>query len=131
MSLPSHETTITFTGASDDLIYIDGDLPGCDEYNIFKDELYIATFEIVQILETTCTSCKHKETKEYICVKINCFYNGGWYFAVEPVEDENDCDKFKIPDHWIFTTTNCPSSNHSTQLTIEKVENSCIVRREE
>jgi hypothetical protein len=34
-------TTITIYGASDDLIYVDGDVPGCNEYGAWRNPKYV------------------------------------------------------------------------------------------
>lgn len=79
---------IEFYGASDDLIEVDGDAPGCDEYNVISDGPLIATFAV--------------EADEGGC-RVHAIYTTGgvWSFAVAQMEED-----FPVPADWTISTAN-------------------------
>ena len=66
-------------GASDDLLEIEGDILGADEYNVFSDEIllgyiYLCNFDTDLML------------------KIYVLYDGYWSFALSPQDEEKPFD---------------------------------------
>lgn len=64
--------TIELYGASDDLIEVDGDLPGCDEYN--AEDAYFVLFGVADS-----------------AVRVRVWYTsrGVWAIAAEPLDESS------------------------------------------
>jgi hypothetical protein len=77
--------TITIYGASDDLIEVDGDCAGCDEYNARMHGILAGTLHL-------------EDGKNHI--RVHCVYDGSWSFAVCP--QDGDCDNMPFPINYSF-----------------------------
>jgi hypothetical protein len=86
-------TSVTFYGASDDLIEVEGDAPGCDEYN--EDD---ASFLVVCDGDAGCI------------VHIGYTHNGTWQIGVQPIGEN-----VPMPNATIGAT------GYSAHLTIPEV----------
>ena len=68
--------TVAFWGASDDLVEVEGDLPGCDEHGAYNsgDDLINAKFLI---------------TAEHGRMHVYAIYDGQWAFAPALVDEDD------------------------------------------
>ena len=74
---------VSFWGSSDDLVEIDGDIPGCDEYNVYQ--------KISGIMD------KFRIYSSEGDLDIYAVYNGEWVFAPGLAVDEPDQEGVSIP----------------------------------
>jgi hypothetical protein len=101
---------VTFQGASDDLVEIDG-APGADEFNVYDEHGYAGTW-LVQ--ETD------KGADDFVGLRfyVDAYYRGTWSFALRQVE-EGDA----LPgDMMVLTTTNETENDYTTLLWIDTGE---------
>ena len=97
---------ITFQGASDDLVEIDG-APGADEFNVYDERGYAGTWLVEGGNDSTDG---FKGLRFY----VDAYYRGTWSFAVRQV-DEGD----KFGDLMMLTTTNQTINEYTTLLWID------------
>ncbi len=76
--------TVSFWGASDDLVEIEGDIPGCDEYNVYQ--------EIRNTMDRFRISSSEGDLDVY------AIYNGEWMFAPALAVNETDEEGIKVPN---------------------------------
>lgn len=89
---------ISFWGSSDDLIEVDGDLSGCDEYMLTDFSTWIGVIE-------------HYDSGDKI--KVYAYYDGCWAFGVG-IYDEGH----KMPEWPVNFVTNT-ENNYSVRMGIE------------
>ena len=98
--------TIKIYGASDDLIEVEGDCPGCDEYNARMKGILAGTLHIED-------GTNH--------IRVHCIYDGAWAFAVCP--QDGDCDI--LP--WVVSYSFGMDSSYSQTVKIEVTDNCTVV----
>jgi hypothetical protein len=101
---------VTFQGASDDLVEING-APGADEFNVYEQSgYYMGTWQVLG---------------EHIWLMVDAYYDGTWSFAVrQPQED------WKLPeDLMILTTTNETINGYTTMLWIDTKEEPVSIKK--
>lgn len=67
--------TVKIYGASDDLVEVEGQLRGCDEFNAFGDTEHIGNIQIATA----------KDAPGYTVAAV---YTGCWSFAVAPIDED-------------------------------------------
>lgn len=103
---------VTFQGASDDLVEIDG-APGADEFNVYDDGStsgYAGTWQVLG---------------EHIYLMVDAYYDGTWSFAVRQPAEGN-----KFPgDLMILTTTNETINDYTTMLWIDTKDEPVSIKK--
>ncbi len=95
--------SITFWGASDDLVEIEGDLEGCDEYPLGILNSDLGQYTIFEV----------RTDRERVEIVATYTYSGTWTFMpVLPTED----DPWPA---WPMQVSASPQNDYSLQLTIE------------
>lgn len=79
---------ITIYGASDDLVEIEGDIPGADEYGCYKSSgLIHGRIEL--------------ESKSFMArIWIYCIYDGCWHFSFGMAEEGDAYPQWPIKTEW-------------------------------
>jgi len=95
---------VTFQGASDDLVEIDG-APGADEFNVYDQHGYAGTWQI--------KSAGDLDPK--INLYVDAYYRGTWSFAARMVEEGAAFPE----DLMILTTTNDTIDDYTTMMWID------------
>jgi hypothetical protein len=90
---------ITFQGASDDLVEIDG-APGADEFNVYPKNDYAGTWLV-----------QSQEAPSDLRFLVDAYYMGTWSFAVRQV-DEGD----RLPGNMMILSTTNDTINDYTML---------------
>lgn len=98
--------TAIFSGASDDLIEIEG-VKGADEFNVIADGPYIAAFNLGGQM------------------RVHAIYDGCWSFAVGQVDED-----VQLPD-WPVRLSMQPGVAHSTRLEIDVPSNVKVFREKD
>lgn len=101
--------TVTFYGASDDLIEVNG-IEGADEFNVIGEDrsIYVATFEVVAGAEG---------------VLVHALYDGTWSFA--PARDFDGDEKQPMPA-WPMRVGQSEEVPYSTKLSIEVPDGAAV-----
>lgn len=91
---------ITFQGASDDLVEIDG-APGADEFNVYEENGYAGTWLVESLAD--------------VRFLVDAYYRGTWSFAMRQADEG-----IPFPDDMMaLTTTNDTINGYTTMLWID------------
>lgn len=101
---------VTFQGASDDLVEIDG-APGEDEFNVYDKHGYAGTWEVLG------------KTIHFL---VDAYYRGTWSFAVRLPYDGKT-----LGDLMILTTTNETINDYTTMLWIDTGDEDVSIKKVE
>ena len=100
---------VTFQGASDDLVEING-APGADEFNVYERDGYAGTWQVLG---------------ETIWFFVDAYFRGTWSFAVRQVGE----GKMLPGNLMILTTTNETINNYTTMLWIDTGEEPVSIKK--
>jgi len=102
---------INISGASDDLIEVMGDAPGCDEHGAAGDHDRESGFQLAGVFVVGN-------------VRVRCLYDGCWSFAVGPL-----ADGVVWPKHWKITIK-VAERDYSSEICIDTGDDKVAVIRE-
>lgn len=97
-------TIVTFSGASDDLVEVDG-CKGADEFNCYQS----GSGPIHWVGELRWGDDS---------LRVIALYDGMWSFAVARTPDGHDGDGLDLPE-WSVSITNSSECAYSTRLAVE------------
>lgn len=104
--------TIRIYGASDDLVEIEGDVPGCDEYDVGGPRLVMARFLVGPLDSGT------------VGLRVFAIYDGCWSFAIGQVGESRP-----LPG-WPIRITQSSDVPYSVQIEIDVPDNFCVCRED-
>lgn len=108
---------VTFQGASDDLVEIDG-APGADEFNVYENKNgYVGTWLVEE---------QDKGTDRYTGLRfyVDAYYRGTWSFAIRQVADGDTFGNIIA-----ITTTNETINEYTTLLWIDTNDVDVSIRK--
>lgn len=95
--------TITFSGASDDLVHVDGGPKRYDEINTYEPVYFVIGGKVR--------------------VRVSYEDNGCWMIGASQYEEQ-----FPVPVDWSFTLSPHPDTPYSFQLVCEVPDDTSVVR---